>query len=133
MVFGRILDSNRGVMRVYRRFDLPEEVQKRTVKGGRVIADLMSINLLEVMVMLMTAHVMIDMKGEGPRRRGEAVLMTAENEAAVTWLRRCRRGGEKQASVGALMTIMGTLEPSGGGGIFRQSMCGGWMIVWQMV
>ena len=37
MVFGRILGSNRGVIMktgVYWRFNLQEEVQKRTVKGG---------------------------------------------------------------------------------------------------
>ena len=39
-------------------------MQKRTVKGGRAVADLISINLLEVMAMVMTAYVMIDMEGE---------------------------------------------------------------------
>ena len=99
---------------VYWRFDLPEEVQKPTAKGGRAVADLISINLLEVMAMAMTAYVMIDMKGERPRRRGEAVLVRADNEAAVTWVRRCRGGGKKQARVGALMRIMGALETKGG-------------------
>ena len=74
---------------VYWRFDLPEKVQKRTVKGGRAVVDLISINLLEVMAMVMTAYVMIVMRGERPRRRGEAVLMRADNEAAVTWVRWC--------------------------------------------
>ena len=60
---------------VYWRFDLPQEVQKRTVKGGRAVADLISINLLEVVAAVMTAYVTIDMKRERPRRRGEAVLM----------------------------------------------------------
>ena len=79
---------------VYWRSNLPEEVQRRTVKGGRAVADLIYINLLEVIAMLMTAYVMIDMEGERPRRRGEAVLIRADNEAAVTWVRRCRGGGE---------------------------------------
>ena len=94
---------------MYWRFDLPEEVQKRTVKGGRAVDDLISINLLEVMAMVMTAYVMIDMKGERPRRRWKAVLMRADNKAAVIWLGRCRGGGKKQAREGALMRIMGAL------------------------
>ena len=73
---------------VYWIFNLPEEVQKRTVKRRRAVADLISIKLLEVMAMVMTAYVMIDMKGERPRRIGEAVLMRADNEAAVTWVKR---------------------------------------------
>ena len=56
---------------------------------------------------------MIDMKGERPRRREGAVLMRANNEAAVTWAR-CRGGGKMQARVGALMRIMGALEAKGG-------------------
>ena len=37
------------------RFDLPEEVQRRAIKGGQAVADLISISLLEVMAMVMTA------------------------------------------------------------------------------
>ena len=70
--------------------------------------------MLEVMATVMAAYVTIDMKGERPRRRGKAVLMRAVNEAAVTWVRRCRGGGEKQARVRALMRIMGALETRGG-------------------
>ena len=62
----------------------------------------------------MTAYVMIDMKGERPSRRGEAVLMRVDNDAAVTWVRRCCGGGKKQARVGALLRIMRALEARGG-------------------
>ena len=55
---------------VYWTFDLPEEVQERTVKGGRDVTDLISINLLEKMAMTMTGYIMIDMTGERPRTRG---------------------------------------------------------------
>ena len=96
------------------RFDLPEEMQKRTVEGGRAVADLICIKLLEVMAMVMTAYVIITMKRERPRRRGEAVLTRADNGAAVTWVRRRGGGGEKQARVGALMRIMGAMEAKGG-------------------
>jgi len=98
---------------VYWRFAPPEEVQKRTIRGGQAVADLISINLLEVMAMVVTAFVMVDMRGERPGRKGEAVLMRADNEAAVTWVKRCRGGGKKQARVGALMRMMGALEGRG--------------------
>ena len=63
---------------------------------------------------MMTAYVMIDMKGERPRRRGEAVLMRADIEATVTWVKRCRGGRKKQARVWSLMRIMGALEARAG-------------------
>ena len=53
-------------------------------RGGQAVADLISINLLEVMAMVVTAFVMVDMRGDRPGRKGEAVLMRADNEAAVT-------------------------------------------------
>ena len=130
MVFGRILGSNRGVMYgnggvLYWRFHLPEEAKKRTVKGGRAVADLISIDLLEVMAMVMAAYVMVDMKRERPRIRGETVLMRADNEAAVTWVRLRRRGGKKQARVGALTRITGALEAKGGGVFSGKAFAGG--------
>ena len=39
--------------------------------------------------------------------------MTAEYEAAVTWVKKCRGGGKKLARVGALMRTMGALEARG--------------------
>ena len=65
--------------------------------------DLISINVLEVMAMVMTAYVMVDMRKERLVRKGEAVLTRADNEAAVARVERCRVGGKKQARVGALM------------------------------
>ena len=65
--------------------------------------DLISINVLEVMAMVMTAYVMVDMRKERLVRKGEAVLTRADNEAAVARVERCRVGGKKQAGVGALM------------------------------
>ena len=51
-------------------FGIPEEMQKQTIRGGQAVGDLISINLLEVMAMVMTAYVMVDMRGERPVRRG---------------------------------------------------------------
>ena len=64
--------------------------------------------------MVMTAYVTIDMNGERPYTRiGEAVLMRADNEAAVIRVKICRGGGKKQARVGALIKMMRALEAKG--------------------
>ena len=83
-------------------------MQKRTIKRGQAVADLISINLLEVMAMVTTAFVMIDMRGDRPGRKGEAVLMRVDDEAAVAWV--IRYVGIKQARAEALMRMKGALE-----------------------
>ena len=50
--------------------------------------DLISINLLKVIAMVMTAYVMVDMRKEKPVQKGEAVLVRADNEVAVAWVMR---------------------------------------------
>ena len=94
--------------RVYWRFALPEEVQKRTIRvGDRAVAASISLNPLEVMDRVVTAFGMADMRGERPGGTGADVLMRADNEAAVTWVDRVSSGGgRKQARVGALMRMM---------------------------
>ena len=77
---------------VYWKLDLPEEVQKRTIRGEQAVGDLISIKLLEVMAIVMTSYVMVDMRGERPVRRGEAFLMRGDNEAAVAWAKRFQGG-----------------------------------------
>ena len=96
--------------RVYWRFDLPEDVQRRTITAGWAMNDLVSINLLEVMAMVMTAYVMVDMREERPVRKREPVLMRPDNEVAVAWVERGWRWGEMHARVGILMRMMGALE-----------------------
>ena len=76
---------------VYWRLDL-RKVQKQTIRGGQAVDDLIYINLLEVIAMVMKAYVMVDMRRERTVREGEAVLMRANNEAAVTWVKRSEGG-----------------------------------------
>ena len=58
-------------------------VSETNGKRRPAVADLISNNLLEVMVMVKTAFLMRDMTEQRPRRRGESVLLRPDNEAAV--------------------------------------------------
>ena len=55
---------------------------------------MISINSLEVIAVVITTYVMVDMRGTTPVRRRETALMRAYNEAAVEWVKRCRGGRE---------------------------------------
>ena len=57
---------------------------------------------------------MVDMRGERPVRKREAVLMRADNEAAVAWVRRCRGGGKTKVRLGTVMRMIGALEAKRG-------------------
>lgn len=104
-----------AVKRVYYRMNLPEEVVRRTLKrNAKAAGDFVSINLLEVAAAVLNAYVMIKLRGDGPEREGEAVLIRADNESTVTWIVRCKGGSKRMARVGALMRMMGALEAEGG-------------------
>ena len=99
-----------------RRVHFPGEVQKRTISGVQAVESMVSIILLEILTMATMASVMVTVMGEDrPTRRGEAVLMRANTEVAVAWVKRCRGvcGGGKKARVGPVMTIMGAPEAGG--------------------
>lgn len=115
-------DASLGVMgglcavkRVFYRMNLPEEVVRRTLKhNSSAEGDFISINLLEVVAAVLTAFVMIKLRGDRPKREGEAVLIRADNSATVTWIGRCKGGTKGMARVGAVMRMMGALEIEGG-------------------
>ena len=67
-------------------------MHKRAIRGGQAVGDLISINLLEVMAMVMTAYVMVDMRGERPVGRGEAVLLRADKVGGGSILSRAVLG-----------------------------------------
>jgi len=83
--------------RVYWRYGLPMEVQGRTIRARKKgEGDFICINVLEVMAMVMTAYVMVISRGDRPEREGEAVMMRADNESAVSWVKEEVRGrGER--------------------------------------
>ena len=65
------------------------------------------------MAMVVSAYVLVKMKEERPDRKGEAVLMRADNDRVVSWVKKCRRGKKDNARTGALMRCMGVLESKG--------------------
>ena len=94
----------------YWRVDRAEEVQNIPTKSGAAVANLVFINLITVVAIMRTAFVMLNTRGERPCRRGESVLVTADNEAAGTWVRSCRGGEKKKARLRALMRMVGELK-----------------------
>ena len=64
--------------------------------------------------MVVSAYVLVEMKEEGRDRKGEAVLMRADNDdSAVSWVKKCQGRKKDNARVGALMRWMGVLESKG--------------------
>ena len=58
MVLGRFANNDRWTVHGDRgvpEIRLPEEVQRRTIRGGQAVNDLISTNLLEVMAMVTTS------------------------------------------------------------------------------
>ena len=81
---------------VYWRYQLTEEVQLRTVRSKRGKGDRTSINISELMAMVMTAYVIIVMRGDKPDREGATVLMRGDNSSAVQWVINCK--GEEMST-----------------------------------
>ena len=71
---------------MYRRYQLTEEVQLRTVWSKRGKVDRKSINISELMAMVMAAYVMIVV----------TVLMGGDSSSAVKWVINCKGGGRKR-------------------------------------
>ena len=101
--------------RVYWRYDLPlafsAELKR---KAARRETPSVTINLLELVGMVVTAWVMHELVGDRPETEGDPILMRGDNVAAVTWSNRC--GGAKDKRAGLMMRMLGRLEISGGWG-----------------
>ena len=50
---------------------------------GQAVSNFISMNLLQVKARVITAYLIVNMRGERPVTTGEAVLMRAENEAGL--------------------------------------------------
>ena len=78
---------------MYWRYNLTEEERARTIrsrKGG--LMNRLSINILELLGMVMTAFVMILLRKDGLARVGEPVLIRGNISSAVQWVKNCQGG-----------------------------------------
>ena len=99
--------------KVFWRYDLPRELTtelKRKADLGETCT--VTINLLELLGMVVTAWVMIELVGDRPDAKGDPILMRGDNKAAVSWITRC--GGARDKRAFLLMRMLGRLELTGG-------------------
>ena len=71
-----------------------------------------SINVLELLAMVVTAWAFTVEAKSAPQYAGESIPVRGDNMSAVHWVNRCRGGREPRA--GALMRILGCLEKHSG-------------------
>ena len=71
-----------------------------------------TINLLELTGMFMTAWVVHIIVEDRPQTAGDAVLLRGDNVSAVSWVNEC--GGAKDRRAGILMRILGRMEIASG-------------------
>ena len=100
---------------VFWRYDLPIAL---TVQLERK-ADLqetctITMNILELLGMVVTAWVMLELVGDRPDAAGDPILVRGGNMAAVSWV--CRRGVVTDKRVCLLMNMLGR----------RLKLAGGW-------
>ena len=96
-------------LKVYWRYSLAEaltlELKKQSVTK---LAVSITINLLELIGMMMSAFVMQITENDRPECARDTVLLRGDNVSAVSWLNRCDGARDKRAAL--VMRIMGRLE-----------------------
>ena len=93
------------------RFDVDQDAKSRLSQRVKDHNDL-SINVLELLGMVITAWMFVVGAGSQPRFEGENVLVLGDNMSAVHWIGKCRGGTEPRS--GALMRMLGCLEMRSG-------------------
>ena len=99
--------------KVFWRFDLPRELTaelRRKADLGETCT--VTIDLLELLGMVVTTWVMLELVGDRPDAEGDPILMRGDNMAAVSWITRCGGARDKRACL--LIRILGSLELTGG-------------------
>ena len=100
-------------LQVYWRYDLnhrlSELLRKQVVTKGE---DAITINLLELCGMVMTAYVTQVLLNDRPKTPGDPVLLRGDNVAAVSWINRC--GGSRNRRAALAMRLLGRLEITSG-------------------
>ena len=72
----------------------------------------LSINVLELLGMVVTAWFFVTQSDARPSYARDTVLMRGDKMSAVQWVSKCRRGTEPRS--GALMRLLGCLEVGSG-------------------
>ena len=86
---------------VYWRYCLSEGERKKTISNRKgQDGNRLSINVLELMGMVMTAYVMIVIRGDRPTKEGESMLMRGDGSSAVQRVINCGGGQRKERSGG---------------------------------
>ena len=94
---------------VWWRYDLSVDEQQRSSEQTTCAShNKLSINLLELLAMVVTAYVMVVVKEDRPSVAGEPVLMRRDSSSAVTWVNRC--GGTRDPRAVFIMGWLGVLE-----------------------
>ncbi|CAB1109801.1 unnamed protein product [Ectocarpus sp. CCAP 1310/34] len=89
------------------RIDFSADVRAR-LRNRVCKRDDLSMNVFELLGMVMTAWALTVHAGDRPEYPGQSVLMRGDNMSAVHWVNKCR--GAKEPRSGALMRMMGCLE-----------------------
>lgn len=89
------------------RIDFTEDVRARLRKKVQSRDDL-SMNVFELLGMVMTAWALTVHAGAMPEYPGQSVLMRGDNQSACHWVTRAR--GAREPRSGALMRMLGCLE-----------------------
>ena len=100
-------------LKVYWRYSLAEALTLGLKKQSvRKQAGAITINLLELIRMIMSTFVMQITENDRPEYAGDTVLLRGDNVSAVSWLNRC--GGARDKRAALAMRIMGRLEITSG-------------------
>ena len=102
-------------LRINWRYELPVAFSTELKrKAARRETPSVTINLFELVGMVVTAWVMHGLVGDRPETKGDPILMRGDHVAAVTWSNRCGGARDKRACL--MMRMLGRLEISGGWG-----------------
>ena len=100
-------------LRIYWRYDLPLALSAELKrKAARRETCSITIFLLELVGMVLTAWVTHELVGDRPESKGDPILMRGDTFEAVTGSNRC--GGARDKRVGLMMRTLGHLEIQGG-------------------
>ena len=99
---------------LYFRRSLTADEQSRFVGSSKMVSGVndISINVLELLGMVVGAQVLITQQQFVPQEMGDCIQLRGDNEPSVAWIQRCRGGKEPRS--GALMRLLGVVEVSSG-------------------